>query len=307
MLVEEGAGGVDTLRARRLKDRIFAALVFIGAGLALAPLFAILASLVIHGGWVVVQRGLAFLTQPAPTGIGPALYGTLLLAALSLLVALPLGLAVALFLYEFPGSKLSPSLRVIVQSLVEVPTILTGLFIYLLLVDPLPPLRHFYEATGLARILPIGTYSGLAGALALALVVLPYVAVHAETVLRQIPPTYREAALALGATRQRAARIIAGMAARGLATAAIIAFAKAAGETAPLLFTAGGGYYAYPPSPLAALTGPVGAVSLLIFAYAREPTPDRVATAWGAALVLTLLTLALILASRLLTRERLII
>ncbi len=298
---------MDTLTLRRVKDKLFAVLVFAGAGLALVPLFAILASLVIKGGHVVVERGLAFLTQPAPVGIGPALYGTLLLAALSLLIALPLGFAVALFLYEFPGSELTPSLRVIVQSLVEIPTILTGLFIYLILVDPLPQLRAFYRLIGLDHILPLDTYSGLAGALALALVVLPYVAVHAETVLRQIPPTYREAALALGATRQRAIRIIAGMAARGLATAAIIAFAKAAGETAPLLFTAGGGYYAYPPSLLAALTSPVGAVSLLIFAYARQPTPDRIAVAWGAALVLTLLTLTLIIASRLLTRERLML
>ncbi|AEM38130.1 phosphate ABC transporter, inner membrane subunit PstA [Pyrolobus fumarii 1A] len=290
--------------SRRLRDRIFTLAVYAGGLLALLPLFAILAALLVNGLSVIAERGVEFFTSPAPTGIGPALYGTAILAASAMLIAVPLGVATALFLYEFPGSKLSPSLRVIVQSLVEIPTILTGLFIYLVLVEPLPPIRALYNALGLSSILPIGTYSGLAGAVALALVILPYIAVQAESVLRQVPQTYREAALALGATRQRAARIIASMAARGLATAAIIGFAKAAGETAPLLFTAGGGYRSYPGSPIDALTHPVGAVSLLIYDYARMPTPDRIATAWGAALVLTAITLALIILARFLVSER---
>ncbi len=290
--------------ARRLMDRLFTLLVYAGGVLALAPLFAILASLAVHGGGVILERGLAFFTQPAPTGIGPALYGTGVLAVTALLIAMPLGMAAALFLYEFPGSRISPWLRVIVQSLVEIPTILTGLFVYLLLVSPLPPLRALYQALGLDHVLPLDRYSGLAGALALALVILPYITVQAESVLRQVPGTYREAALALGATRQRAALIIAEIAARGLATAAIIAFAKAAGETAPLLFTAGGGYRAYPPSPLAALTQPIGAVSLMIYDYARMPSPETLATAWGAALTLTLITLTATIAARLLIGER---
>ncbi len=292
---------------RRLRDKLFAAAVYAGAALALAPLFAILASLVANGGRVILERGLAFFTQPAPVGIGPALYGTFVMAVTALAIALPLGFAAALFLYEFPGSRISPSLRVIIQSLVEIPTILTGLFIFLLLVDPLPPLRALYHALGLDRVLPIGRYSGLAGALALALIILPYITVHAESVIRQVPGRYREAALALGATRQRAALIVARMALRGLLLALVLAFAKAAGETAPLLFTAGGGYTYMPPSPLYALTNPIGAVSLLIYDYARMPTPENIAVAWGAALVLTVITLAAVLAARAAARGEIVI
>ncbi len=293
--------------ARRVKDRLFALLVYIGAGLAIAPLFAILGSLVAEGGRVLLERGLAFLTSPAPYGIGPALYGTFVMALTALAIALPLGFAAALFLYEFPGSKISPSLRIIIQSLVEIPTILTGLFIYLLLVAPLPPLLHLYHALGLDRILPVNRYSGLAGALALALIILPYITVHAENVIRQVPGLYREAALALGATRQRAALMIARMALRGLLLALVLAFAKAAGETAPLLFTAGGGFAYMPPNPLYALTHPIGAVSLLIYDYAIMPTPTRIATAWGAALVLTLITLAAVLAARAVAHREIVI
>ena len=166
--------------------------------------------------------------------------------------------------------------------LVEFPTVLVGLTIY---------------AT---EVKWVGHYNMLAGALALAIVVLPYMAVHVSEALRGIPRDLREAAFSVAASRMKAVyRILVGVARRGILVGVLMGLAKAAGETAPLLFTIGG-YFQVPPQ---GLTGPGGAVSLLIYSYAQQALPGYRLLAWGAALVLMAIVFAVMIAARLLVRE----
>lgn len=166
--------------------------------------------------------------------------------------------------------------------MIEFPTILVGVFVMQVVA------------------VPMGTYSALAGALALAIILTPYVAVYTHEALREIPSTYREAGFSLGLTRAKVVfRILAPMAKRGILTGVLIGMAKVTGETAPLLFTAGGLYESYPTS----ITKPVGAVPLLIYQLVQSPNPADHATAWGASLVLLLIFLGIFIPIRLSLKE----
>jgi len=166
--------------------------------------------------------------------------------------------------------------------MMEFPTILVGLFVMQILV------------------IPMGSYSALAGALALAVVMMPYVAVYTEEALRGIPPTYREAAFSLGLTRFKVVfRVLVGMARKGILTGVLIGVAKVAGETAPLLFTAGGSSRIY----FAGLDKPIGAIPLLIYNLVQQPYENYHEIAWGAAFLLMLIFLAIFLPIRLSLKE----
>lgn len=261
------------------KNAVARAVVLACAVIVLAPLLSIL--------WTVVENGRQalrpnFFTQDMmiASGDGPveeggalhAIIGTAQLVFLASAVSVPLGILTALYLTEIRG-RLRQALRFLVQAMSGVPSVVAGLFVYS------------------AWILgPGGQYSALAGALALAILMLPTVARTAEEVLRLVPDHYREAGQALGGTQWRTvAQIVLPTAASGLVTAGILGIARVAGETAPLLLTIFGATAVN----LSVNDGPISALPLFVFTHLKLGTDNAVARAWTGALVLMVLVLGL--------------
>jgi len=269
--------------ARKLKEKLF--LFFIGALTVLMffPLFHIIYSVFKNGIHVILNRRITFITgRLSEGGIGPAIIGTFILIFLTSLIGLPVAFLVGIYAYEYPESMLGKVTKSLLQIMLEFPTILVGVFVMQILV------------------IPMGTYSAFAGALALAIIMMPYVAVYTHEAMRQIPFAYREAAFSLGITRVKAVfRVLVPMAKRGILTGVLIGIAKVAGETAPLLFTVGGSYQTYQ----IGITKPVGAIPLLIYTLIQSPAKEHHEMAWGASLILLLIFLGIFVPVRLSLRE----
>lgn len=277
--------GRGACAARSLVDRAMT----IGCGgcvaLALVPLASLL--------WMVVSRGAPALSWtflsglPKPVGepgggVGNGLLGSALMLLMASVVALPVGIGAGLRLARDDGRGFAGTIRFVAEILSGVPSVVVGLAVYALVVRPM----H--------------RFSALAGALSLAILMVPTLARATEEVVRLVPPSLGEGALALGIAEWRASLwIVAPTAAGGIATAVCLAVARAAGETAPLLFTALGNPYwgVRPDQPMASLP-------IQIFTYAVSPYPDWQREAWGASLVLLLFVALLNVLSRLLARRR---
>jgi phosphate transport system permease protein len=244
--------------------------------------------------YVVVGRGLgalnlSFFTQlPTPPGMGGgglanAIAGTLVLTVTATLIAVPLGLMAGVYLAEFSGeSKVGDYSRFSANVLMGMPSIIVGVFAYTLVV------------------VPLGHFSGYAGALALAILMLPVITRTTEDMLRLVPNTLREAALALGAPRWRVTLAIVFRAAKaGLITGILLAVARVSGETAPLLFTA-----LNSPYWSGSLGEPMANLTVTIYNYAMSPYPDWQQKAWGASLLITLGVLLATVLARFLLREK---
>jgi len=273
---------------RKLKDRLFIAYVVAATVLTILPLFHILYCVFANGLPVLLRGGVEFLTGvlPAPGeglgGIGPAIVGTFVLTVIATLIGLPIAVLTGVFSAEYPNSLIGKATRTLLLIMMEFPTILVGLFVMDILV------------------IPMGSYSALAGALALAIVMMPYVAVYTEQSLKDIPSRYREGAFALGLRRRTVVfRIMMNLARKGILTGILIGIAKVAGETAPLLFTAGGSYTVY----FQGIDRPIGAIPLLIYQLVQQPYKNYHEIAWGASLVLMLIFLAIFLPIRLSVKE----
>jgi phosphate transport system permease protein len=251
---------------------------------ALAPLGSLL-WLVVSKGW----RGLSlsfFTALPTPVGepgggVGNAIVGTLEMVALASLLGLPLGIGAGVFLAERGGGPFGRAVRFTAEVFAGIPSIVLGIVAYGLVV------------------IPMRRFSGLAGALALALLMVPSLARATEELVRLVPRSLREASLALGIPSWKTSlRVVLRTAAGGVLTASLLAIARAAGETAPLLFTALNNQYwnVRPDQPMASLT-------VQIFNYAISPYEDWQQKAWSAALALLLLVGALNLLARLALRR----
>ncbi|AEF95837.1 phosphate ABC transporter permease PstA [Methanotorris igneus] len=258
---------------RTIKNNIFLLIVTIGTFVAILPLFHIIYTIFLKGMPIVMERNINFITGTlSEGGIGPAIVGTLMLTAMAMIIGIPLAFLAGSYVYEFPNSLIGRVTKVLLQIMLEFPTILVGTFVTALVV------------------VPMGHYSGLAGAIALAIILTPYVAVYTEEAMAEVPRIYKEGAYALGSTRiQVIFKVITKIAKKGILTGMLIGMAKVAGETAPLLFTAGGLYETYPTNPLE----PVGAVPLLIYDLIQSPSPEDHKIAWGAALVMLFIFLAI--------------
>ncbi len=278
--------------ARRLKEKIFITVVVLLSVLAVAPLFHIIGTVTVRGLNVVMQAGLDFFTEPPAYpgstelgGIGPALLGTLWLGLLTSLIGIPLALLTAIFVVEYKDTVLARATRVFAGSLLEIPTVLIGMLVYLVIV------------------VPMGRYSLLAGSIALAIVMLPYTISYVERALEDVPRTYVEAGYSLGMTRAQVVyRVMIGIARRGIMAGIIIGVAKVLAETAPLLFTIGSARSNYPTTP-GDLAEPGDALPLLIFQFAQTPYENWQDLAWGAAFILTVMILALFILMRTTVRE----
>jgi len=252
--------------------------------LAVGILLVILAYIALHGIGSLSFRFL--IDSPRPVGegggIGNAILGSLVLLGLSSAFGLPLGIAVGIYLSEVGKGHFAGVVRFIVDALTGVPSIVTGVFVYAILVLPM---KHF---------------SAFAGGVALALIMIPIVARTTEEMLKLVPHSLREGALALGAPQWRVTLgVILPAAASGIATGAMLAIARVSGETAPLLFTAFGSRFfsTYLDRPIASLT-------VQIYNYALSPYDEWHAQAWAATLVLMTLILGINIIVRFLTRKR---
>ncbi len=276
--------------SRRIKNVAGVAAIIVLAALALSPLFHIVAVVVLNGLRAIELTGpLDFLAAPPnpqnprhPGGIGPALAGTAILVALTSIFSIALALPTGVFVAEFRRAGISRLTLVLTLILVEFPTVLVGLTVY---------------AT---EVKWVQRYNMLAGAIALAIVVLPYMAVHVSEALRHVPKDLREAAFSLGASRLKTVyEVVLSVARRGILVGILIGVAKAAGETAPLLFTVGGFFDTYP----SGLLKPGGAVPLMIYEYIQQPGQGYHMLAWGAALVLMVIVFAVMIIARMGVKE----
>ena len=275
--------------ARKRKDRLVRGVMMAATGLALVPLVLIIYYLIYKG--VGSWSGSFFTTDPTgnffgdPGGIRSAIVGTLEIVALASLISVPIGIAVALYLVEYGKDRAFANVvRYFVDVMTGVPSIVFGLFIYIVLV-----ISHF-GGSG---------FSGWKGSLALSLLMLPIVIRSSEVVLLLVPGSLREAALALGAPRWRIIwKVILPTARSGLVTGSLLAVARGMGETAPLLFTVSVAF------PLTGnLNGIMNSLPMQIFGDITSPRDVVVARAWGAALTLVVLVLILNLIARAISRR----
>jgi phosphate transport system permease protein len=269
---------------RRARERTMQALLALAAFGAATLLVVILGYVIVRGAPAL---NVAFFTErPLPFGVegggvGPAVVGTVILSVLAGVLAIPIGIASAIFVTEFRSGRLAPAVRFAAELIAGLPSIVVGVFVWAFLVRGV-----------------IGHYAALAGAIALAIIMIPIVARTVEEVLRLVPQSLREAGLALGAPRWRVVlSIVVPTARAGIATAVVLAVARAAGETAPLLLTALGNLFFSTD-----LLKPVSALPIQIYQYASSPYDDWHTKAWGSSLVLVgviaLLSLALRVAIR---------
>lgn len=271
-------------RRRRATSAVMTTLTGLCTLLAIGVLLIILSYIAFRG---IGSLNFTFLVDsPRPVGegggIGNAILGSVVLLALSSAFGLPLGISVGIYLSEIGKGRFAGAVRFIVDTLTGIPSIVTGVFVYAILVLPM---QHF---------------SAFAGGVALALIMIPIVARTTEEMLKLVPHSLREGALALGAPQWRVTLgVILPAAASGIATGAMLAIARVSGETAPLLFTAFGSrffnYY---------LDRPIASLTVQIYNYAISPYDEWHAQAWAATLVLMTLILGINIMVRFLTRKR---
>jgi phosphate transport system permease protein len=267
---------------RNFKNRLFFILCAACVVIAVIPLLSILYEVVSRGA---PQLSINFLTQKdADGGIGPAIQGTLILIGLTSVIGIPVGILSGVYLAEFGNNKYAASIRTVNDVLTEFPSIVVGITVFSVVV------------LGIT-----GSYSPLAGAVALSFILIPVVARTTEESLKLVPNSVREAALALGAHKWRTTFSVVLPAARdGLVTGTLLAIARIAGETAPLIMTVLGNSYFFQ-----GFSSPMDALPLRIWRDSLQPYANLQAQGWGAALVLILIVLSLNIAVRVATRGRL--
>jgi phosphate transport system permease protein len=261
------------LRRRRIVEKVFGLLAIISAVIACGILVIVLGTLVYKG---FSQLNLDFFTKPRPLfgqkgGVADALIGSALIVGMAMLIAIPVAVLVAIYMAEYAGPKVSRGLRIVLDVLNGVPAIVVGVFVFGLLV--------------------VGNgQSAIFGAFALAILMLPMVARATQEILEVVPQSLRHASLALGVTKWRTTwNVILPAAIGGILTGVVIAVARVAGETAPLLFTSSIAANAISFNIHEALP----TLPVTIYVDSESPDPGEQAAAWAAALVLIVFVLVL--------------
>ncbi|HEY2906741.1 MAG TPA: phosphate ABC transporter permease PstA [Vicinamibacterales bacterium] len=275
---------MNRTRRRKLLSSMFVSFCGMSVLLALVPLGFVL--------FFVVSQGLSsinfgFFTQmPKPVGeagggMANSIAGTIMLTSLGSLFAVPIGVVSGIYMSEFAGTRMAAAVRFSADTLNGVPSIVIGVFAY-----------------GIA-VLPFRQFSALAGGLALGIMMIPIIARTTEELLLLVPGTMREGALALGATRARAVfTVLLPAALPGIVTGIVLALARIAGETAPLLFTSFNNPYF-----TTSLRQPISSITVQVFTYAISPYADWHRQAWAGALVLVTIVFVCSLAARFATRK----
>ena len=301
---------VNRNHVRRSRQRKTANLVMLSmtgllTALALVPLFWIIGYVIIRGGKSITLD--FFIHLPTPLGVAgggvlSAIEGTLVVTLLAAVFALPPGILAAFYAARYPNTPLGVALRFSTDVMAGIPSIVVGLFAYTVVV------------------LPMGHYSGLAGGLALALIMLPTIIRTTEEMLKLVPATLREASLGLGAPEWKTSlSVLFPAASSGILTGFLLALARAAGETAPLLMTSLGnerfdigkiiragtqGHKPFFTILWSIVNQPVDSLPLALWKYAQQPYPERVELAWGVALVLMLFVLIVNVTARVWIQSR---
>jgi len=270
---------------RRMFGSLMTGVTYAAAVLAILPLAVIFAMLLVKGAGSInwdffVKSAVPF--GDTGGGFAHAIVGTLIMVGLACAFGLPVGVGTGIFLAEFGGGRLGFTVRFVADVLNGVPSIVISIFAWTWLVKPM------------------GHFSALAGGAALAMILVPIVARTTEEMVRLVPNSLREAALALGYQRWRASlQVVVRTALSGIVTGCLVAIARVAGETAPLLFTALGNEFFS-----TRLTGPMAALPLQVWKYALGPYDEWHRQAWAGALVLIVLVLALSLIARSVVRAK---
>jgi phosphate transport system permease protein len=275
---------MNRARVRRLTSSLFVAFCALSVLLALLPLAFVLFFVVSQG---IQSLNIDFFTQmPKPVGesgggMANAIAGTLIITGLGSLMAIPVGILSGVYMAEYAGTRLSSAVRFAADTLNGVPSIVIGVFAY-----------------GVA-VMPFKQFSALAGGIALGIMMIPIIARTTEELLLLVPGTMREGALALGATRARAVfSVVLPAALPGIITGIVLALARIAGETAPLLFTSFNNRFF-----TTNLRQPISSLTVQVYTYAISPYEDWHRQAWAGALVLVAIVLTCSLLARFATRR----
>lgn len=283
---------------RKLANMVFTYVTIGCVALAMIPLGSILVEVVKNGAGII---SFEFITQPPGTffttnqdetpdqrrerigGIGPAIQGTLIVVGLASLIGVPVGVLTGIYLSEYAGdNKFARSVRFFNNVMTGLPSIVIGIVGFVVIV------------------LAIGSFSAMAGAVALSIIMIPIVVGVTEETLKLVPNSVREAGHSLGIPKWKVTLFITLMAAKsGVLTGIVLAMSRIAGETAPLIMTILGTSLFFKD-----FTSPVAALPLMIWRYASLPYPDAQSFAWGAALILILIVLSLSVALRFLVLRR---
>ena len=270
---------------RKVVDYAMYGAVVLCAAVGVAILFLILLDVATKG---LPAINWAFFTdRPLPLGepgggVAPAILGTLTMLIVASAIGVPVGVATAIYLAEYGHGSFARTVSFVIDMMAGLPSVVVGVFVW----------------TWLVRTV-MGSFSGLAGGVALAIIMIPIVTRTVEEMLRLVPDTYREAALGLGVSRAKTILFIVLPTAKGgIVTGCVLAMARAGGETAPLILTAlGNNFFQF------SLTEPMAALPLQIYQYATSPYADWHTKAWGSALVLIVVIGALSMLTRLATRQ----
>jgi phosphate transport system permease protein len=274
----------SSIGRRILMDRLFKGLVIALSFIIILPMFFILYYIVSKGISVINWGFLVSLPKPmgeAGGGISNALVGTMILIVVSSVISMPVGILAGIYLSEYRRGKFTYFSRLSLEILQGIPSIVIGIIAYVWIV------------------VPVGSFSALSGGVALGMMMLPVIVMSTEETLKLIPDSLKEASLALGVPYPRTIlKVVLPAGLSGIVTGIILAVARIAGETAPLLFTAFG-------SPYMSLSifKPVSSLPLLVFNYATSPYPEWHALAWGACFVLIIFVLLLNVFAKTVTRK----
>jgi len=283
--------GRSPWEVRAMRSTLLTAGAWTAAIAASIPLFSVLYMLIVRGGSRLSWKVLVEL-PPAGFemggGFGNAIAGTLVMVGLGALISVPVGIAAAVFLAELgPNSTLASAVRFGAKTLTGLPSILAGVFAYA------------------SVVLVTGTYSAPAGAIALAVLMVPTIVLTAEEAMKMVPRITKDAAYGMGCTRSQVIwKIVLPTALPGILTGVMLAVARAAGETAPLLFTALFSAYWLVEQGGIKLMRPTASLAVLIYNFSGMPFENQIELAWAASLVLVMIVLFINVASRLLGRRR---
>lgn len=272
-------------RRRKTVNLVMLGLAVTGTAVALAFLISVLGYTLLQGASAI---NVDFFTQlPRPVGephggMANAIVGTLIILAIASALAIPIGIGSGIYLAEYGNGRLGMVVRFMTDVLTGVPSIVIGIFAYTVMV------------------LPMRSFSALAGGFALAIIMIPTVTRATEEIIKLVPGSLREASLALGVPQWKTIlRVVIPTAMGGIVTGAMLAVARAAGETAPLLFTAFGNRFWSTD-----VTNPIAALPLQVFVYSISPFEDWRAQAWAGAFVLVMMVLTMNVLARIFARSR---
>jgi phosphate transport system permease protein len=275
---------------RTLFNTVMTVIAFTCGALALLPLLAVLSYVLIQG-FSSLSPSVFFELPPAPLrkggGFGNAILGTFLMVGIGALISIPFGVLAAIYLTEFSSGKIARWVRFATNVLSGVPSIIAGVFAYGIVVLTLVKLN-------------LGSYSAFGGGFALAILMLPIIVRTTDEALQLVSPDLRQASVGLGATNfQTVTQVVLPAALPAIVTGSTLAVARAAGETAPLIFTA-----LFSPFWPDSLFKPTASLAVLVYNFATTPFKNLQSLAWAASLILVLMVLITSIIARWATRQK---